>query len=273
LGSSSDNTVSPSAKSPLTEASTEGKSAEDQGSNIDKPTAKDLYPELAIIMLADPTDRDTVMPSVELKAMEDVLESVKKDMEADHAAYVYTQLLAALKRSNELQESLPDFRDKVDPFANMPPIDEKINETMEIDHQVGSTNYDSDNDKLILPQISTDKEEASDTGIDPVETANRVPKYKHYITITRSMLVPDDPKLHFEPVLDSDIEYSDQEKRDWLQRLKEYYDPPEDLQASRHREHVDQLKEYLPSMLKKAELKRETVISYMIDVVRYLQIH
>jgi hypothetical protein len=120
-------------------------------------------------------------------------------------------------------------------------------------------------------QMSTDHEEMSDVAAEPFEIPKRVPRYKHYITITRSFLVPDNRKLYFEPYLGSDINISEQEKRDWLKRLKELYEEPEDPQASRQREYVDRLKEYLPRMLERVELNREAVVSYIIKAVRFCQ--
>jgi hypothetical protein len=61
--------------------------------------------------------------------MEDVLESIKREMGKDHALYVNNQLQDALKRSKELRAGLPDFSDAIDPFTDMPLLDERIANT------------------------------------------------------------------------------------------------------------------------------------------------
>lgn len=187
-------------------------------------------------------DLSTPRPSKELLAMEDILQGVRKNMEQDHAFYVNSELLVALERSNELQECLPDFTDDVDPFAYLPSLGSNMNE-------------------------NTESEEPSDVLKDSFEIPERVPRYKHYITITRSFLVPDNRTLYFQPYLCSDVDITEQQKHTWLKALKEYYDEPEDPQASRQREYVDRLRGYLPTMLKKSGLNREAVVSYAIDMV------
>jgi hypothetical protein len=90
---------------------------------------------------AEPTGSEEAISSLELLAMEDILQLIKKDMEGDHAAYVNSQLVGALKRSSELQECLPDFTDNIDPFSNIPPLDGNGNPTTEANYQVGPTKY------------------------------------------------------------------------------------------------------------------------------------
>jgi hypothetical protein len=57
--------------------------------------------------------------------MEEILQSIKREMGEDHAAFVNTQLKDASKRCKELQASLPDVSDAIDPFAEMPPLCER----------------------------------------------------------------------------------------------------------------------------------------------------
>jgi len=61
--------------------------------------------------------------------MEDILESIKREIGEDHALYVNNQLQDALKRSKELRAGLPDFSDAIDPFTYMPLLDERIANT------------------------------------------------------------------------------------------------------------------------------------------------
>lgn len=58
-------------------------------------------------------------------------------MRQDHAVHVKNQLQDASKRSKELQTSLPDFSDAVDPFSEIPLMDER-NATAQVKNQVGS---------------------------------------------------------------------------------------------------------------------------------------
>lgn len=53
----------------------------------------------------------------------------------------------------------------------------------------------------------------------------------------------------------------------WLENLREAYDRPEDEQASRQREHVSRLKLNLGKMLKRLNLDRANVLSYIIETV------
>jgi hypothetical protein len=117
--------------------------------------------------------------------------------------------------------------------------------------------------------MRTDTDGNDDLATKLYEIPKRVPRYKHYITITRSILVPDSRKLYFEPCLGSETNISEQEKQDWLKSLKEKYEEQEDPQTSRQREHVDCLKEYLPRMLEKSEVNREAIVSHTIDLVRF----
>lgn len=57
--------------------------------------------------------------------MEEILQLIKREMGEDHAVFVNTQLKNASKRGKELQASLPDLSDAVDPFAEMPPLGER----------------------------------------------------------------------------------------------------------------------------------------------------
>jgi hypothetical protein len=100
------------------------------------------------------------------------------------------------------------------------------------------------------------------------QVAERLPRYKHYITITRSFLVPDKQKLHFEPYIGHNVDDNEVATQHWLEKLRKLYDPPEDPQASRHREQVSRLKEYLPSMLQRLDLDREDAVSHIINTVR-----
>lgn len=95
----------------------------------------------------------------------------------------------------------------------------------------------------------------------------RVPGHKQYITITRSMLVPDNQQLLFEQYLGHSIENDEVHQKSWLKRPKGLFDKPEDSQSSRQAEHVHRLKEYLPVMLDKLELTREAIVSYFINFV------
>lgn len=69
--------------------------------------------------------------------MEEILQSVKREMGEDHALYVNNQLQDAIKRSRELQVNLPDYSNAVDPFVDMPPLEEK-NANPQVKDQVGS---------------------------------------------------------------------------------------------------------------------------------------
>ena len=69
--------------------------------------------------------------------MEEILQSIKREMGEDHAMCVSNRLQDALKRNKELQASLPDFSDAIDPFANMPPLDER-NSNAQVEDRVGS---------------------------------------------------------------------------------------------------------------------------------------
>ena len=101
--------------------------------------------------------------------------------------------------------------------------------------------------------------------------AERLPRYKHYITITRSFLVPDNQKLYFEPYIDHNVDDNEVATQRWLEKLRKLYDPPEDPQASRHREQVSRLKEYLPSMLQRLDLDRGDAVSHVINTVHMFQ--
>jgi hypothetical protein len=94
---------------------------------------------VAITLCADTENGDEAMHSVEMLAMEDILQSIKQEMERDHAVYVNAQLLGAMETSNELRKCLPNFSDDVDPFASMHPLDSNTHATMETSDRVGST--------------------------------------------------------------------------------------------------------------------------------------
>jgi hypothetical protein len=93
--------------------------------------------KVKITMCTDPTNDEQAISSPLLSAMEEALQSIKREMGEDHASYVSSQLQDAVKRSNELQAGLPDFSDAIDPFADMPPFDER-NATAQVEDPVGS---------------------------------------------------------------------------------------------------------------------------------------
>jgi len=95
-----------------------------------------------------------------------------------------------------------------------------------------------------------------------------VPRYQHFITITRSFLVPDNHKLYYEPCIGRIVDDNEVITQRWLEKLRKLYDPPEDPQASRHSESVSRLKDYLPRMLEKLDLDWDAIISYVVDMVR-----
>jgi hypothetical protein len=94
-----------------------------------------------------------------------------------------------------------------------------------------------------------------------------VPRYQHFITITRSFLVPDNKKLYFEPCLGHTIDDNEVTTNRWLEKLRKLYDPLEDPQASRHIESTSRLKDYLPRMLEKLDLDWDAMLSYIVDMV------
>lgn len=95
-----------------------------------------------------------------------------------------------------------------------------------------------------------------------------MPRYQHFITITRSFLVPDNHKLYFEPYLGHSVDDNEASTQLWLEKLRKLYDPPEDPQASWHGESVLRFKDYLPRMLEKLDLDWDAIVSYIIGMVR-----
>ena len=68
--------------------------------------------------------------------MEEALQSIKREMRENHAKYVNNQLQDALKISKEIQASMPDLSDDIDPFVHIPPLDGR-NATAKVQNQVG----------------------------------------------------------------------------------------------------------------------------------------
>lgn len=58
-------------------------------------------------------------------------------MRENHAKYVNNQVQDASKRSKEIQASMPDLSDDIDPFVHMPSLDER-NAAAKVQNQVGS---------------------------------------------------------------------------------------------------------------------------------------
>jgi hypothetical protein len=193
-------------------------------------------------------------------------------MERDHGLVVKEQLQLALTRTRELQENLPDFSDVEDPFAGMRPM--KITDTVtQVKDEVSRKTFVAQG--LYLWDINSKQTnfangEPNLTDSLIPKTPKRSPRYKHYITITRSFLVPDNKKLYFEPYLGQNVEESPTKTKLWLQQLREQYEPQEDSKASRQRELIARLTTYLPQILEKLHIDKQDLLSYIIDTVRSL---
>ncbi len=114
-----------SRSSILTKLSSELGKAEPQRAHDGNSRQRSRFSREMLTISTDPTSHNQRTSSPLLVAVEEVLRSIWRDMGRDHALYVKDQLQEALKRSEELRGSLPQFSDAIDPFAEMPAIHER----------------------------------------------------------------------------------------------------------------------------------------------------
>jgi hypothetical protein len=186
--------------------------------------------------------------ALSIPEMENILRDVAMEMANNHALFVKFQLQDARTKRNRRLETLPDFREDTEPFANMRSIAvcPASESTISVNHHFikSGARRHTNIPITLLPR-----------------TEERVPRFKHYIHINRSMLVGDARQLAYEPYLGDTGPDEEDARKKWLKEIRDAYGPVKDPLASRKAERAFRLREYLPRMLERVNLTMEQISS------------
>jgi hypothetical protein len=191
------------------------------------------------------TKPNTTAP-LSIEEMEKILRGIALEMANNHAKFVKFQLEDARTKRCLLLKTLPDFREDTKPFADLRniAISPASDSTISVNHyfmKTGSRKHTN----IPFTLVPT--------------TEERVPRFKHYIHINRSMLVGDARQLPYEPYLGDTGPDEEEARKKWQDEIRAAYGPTKDPLASRNAERTSRLKEYLPRMLEQVNLTMQNI--------------